>query len=332
MGNVLDLLVEGGIVLTMAGNGVGIIENGAVGICENKIAVVGPADEVCRKYTAHRVIHAANKVLMPGLIDAHIHTGIGLLRGVAQDLNNWMQHGMWPFETALRVDTDAVCKGSMLNIVEALKAGTTTFCDFDYPMMEIVKNHDLLGTRARVAELISELPRESKTAVGELYDFDSAEGNRKFNNNIRLIEAWHGQRNGRITCMFGPQGADMLSRELLGEVLHAAQKYDTGIHMHVSQGDREINQMCKRYGKRSIAFLDEIGYLDERLIAVHLTEATAEETRFLAGKGAGHGALQRQHRHYRRHRAARGGVSAGKRPPGAGLRSGAGKQLQQYVQ
>lgn len=287
MSKTLDVLIKGGIVLTITGAGVGLIENGAVGIAGSKIAAVGTSEDICRQYTAHRVINAENKVVMPGLIDAHIHTGIGLIRGVAQDLNNWMQHGVWPFETALRADTDAVRKGSMLNILEALKAGTTTFCDFDYPMTEIVKNHDRLGTRARVAELISELPRESKTAVGELYAFDSAEGNRKFENNLRLIEDWHGKSNGRITCMLGPQGADMLSRELLGEVRRAAQKYDTGIHMHVSQGDREINQMCKRYGRRTIAFLDEIGYLDERLIAVHLTEATAEETRFLAGRGAG---------------------------------------------
>jgi 5-methylthioadenosine/S-adenosylhomocysteine deaminase len=87
--------------------------------------------------------------------------------------------------------------------------------------------------------------------------------------------------------MLGPQGADMISRELLEEIRDAAQRLDTSVHMHVAQGDREIGQMVKRYGKRTIAFLDEIGYLNERLIAVHLTEATDEETEYLASKGAG---------------------------------------------
>ena len=77
------------------------------------------------------------------------------------------------------------------------------------------------------------------------------------------------------------------SKELLLEIQEAAFRLDTGIHMHVSQGDREINQMMKRYGKRSIPFLDEIGYLNHRLMAVHLTEATKEETQLLASKGAG---------------------------------------------
>lgn len=282
-----DVLFIHGIVITMQGKGVGIVEDGAVAVTGSQISAVGTTEQVLSEWSAHRVINASGKVVMPGLIDAHIHTGDALVRGVSQDLNNWMQHGLWPFEQELRKDTDAVCKGSLMNIVEALKAGTTTFCDFDTPMTQIVQNHVRVGTRARVAELISELPEKNKTAVGELYEFDPAQGNKKYCRNLDLIQRWHGRENGRITCMLGPQGPDMCSKELLMEIQAAALRLDTGIHMHVSQGDREINQMLKRYGKRSIPFLDEIGYLNSRLLAVHLTEATREETQLLASRGAG---------------------------------------------
>jgi 5-methylthioadenosine/S-adenosylhomocysteine deaminase len=87
--------------------------------------------------------------------------------------------------------------------------------------------------------------------------------------------------------MLGPQGADMCTPEMLKEIQELAEKYDTSIHMHVAQGDREMDQMMQRYGKRTIQYLDEIGYLNERLIAVHLTEATDEETEYQASKGAG---------------------------------------------
>lgn len=287
MSKTLDLLFTHAVVLTMQGAGVGIVEDGAVGVQGSRIAVVGPTAEVERAYAAHRVVDAAGKALLPGLIDAHIHTGDGLLRGVAQDLNHWMQHGIWPFEEALRRDTDAVCKGSLLNILEALKAGTTTFCDFDTPMTQLVQNHVKLGTRARVAELVSELPSKSETAVGELYRFDSAAGGRKLRRNLALFDTWQGAANGRITCMLGPQGADMCSRELLLEIKEAARRLDAGIHMHVAQGDRETDQMTQRYGMRTIPFLDSLGYLDHRLMAVHLTEATREETQLLARRGAG---------------------------------------------
>ena len=282
-----DVLFIHGIVITMQGKGVGIVEDGAVAVTGSRISAVGTTEQVLSEWSAHRVINASGKVVMPGLIDAHIHTGDALVRGVSQDLNNWMQHGLWPFEQELRKDTDAVCKGSLMNIVEALKAGTTTFCDFDTPMTQIVQNHVRVVTRARVAELISELPEKNKTAVGELYEFDPAQGNKKYCRNLDLIQRWHGRENGRITCMLGPQGPDMCSKELLMEIQAAALRLDTGIHMHVSQGDREINQMLKRYGKRSIPFLDEIGYLNSRLLAVHLTEATREETQLLASRGAG---------------------------------------------
>jgi 5-methylthioadenosine/S-adenosylhomocysteine deaminase len=177
--------------------------------------------------------------------------------------------------------------GSMVNIIEGIKAGTTTFCDYDANMNEIVKNYVKVGARARVAELVNEIPDNiGDVPVGELYPFDSSIGERKLQNNIKLLDEWHGAENGRIICMLGPHGPDMMSVELLLEMKRLAEVYDTKLHMHVAQGDREIDQMEKRYGKRSIPFLHEIGYINERLLAVHLTEATNEETELVAKLGA----------------------------------------------
>lgn len=282
---VLDILILNCVVITMEGKGLGIIEKGAVGIKDNKIEVVGESREVEKNHTAHRYIDATGKVVMPGLIDAHIHTGIGILKGLSQDVDNWMQKGLWPFTKALT--QEAKVKGSMVNIMEGLKAGTTTFCDYDEPMLDIVKNHATLGTRARVAETVNEMPADlSGLKIGDVYPLDPSIGQQKLQKAMKLVDNWHHQQNGRITCLFGPQGPDMVSKELLLEIKELAIKHQTKIHMHVAQGDREINQMIKRFGKRSIQYLDEIGYLDEYLMAVHLTEATKEETRLLAKKGA----------------------------------------------
>ncbi|RXJ01322.1 amidohydrolase [Anaerobacillus alkaliphilus] len=281
----VNYIIKNAFVMTMEGKGVGMIENGAIAIKDNKIQAVGTSDDISRDYTADEVIDGKNKLVMPGLIDAHIHTGIGILRGVSQDINNWMQEGLWPFMKHVTVEDNV--KGSMMNIVEGIKAGTTTFCDYDGNMNQIVENYVKVGARARVAELVNEIPEDiGDIPVGELYPFYSEIGNRKLNNNIRLMEEWHEAENGRITCMLGPHGPDMMSLELMLEMKSLAEKYDTKLHMHVAQGDREIDQMVKRYGKRSIAFLDEIGYLNERLLAVHLTEATKEETMQVARSGA----------------------------------------------
>jgi 5-methylthioadenosine/S-adenosylhomocysteine deaminase len=281
----VSTIIEHAVVMTMEGKGVGIIEDGAVAVKGNLIEAVGPTVEIKRDYSADEVINGENKLIMPGLIDAHIHTGIGVLRGVSQDIHNWMQEGLWPFMKHLSADGHV--KGSMINIIEGIKAGTTTFCDYDSHMTKIVENYVKVGARARVAELVNEIPDDiGDVPVGDLYPFYSEIGERKLQNNIQLIEEWHEKENGRITCMLGPHGPDMMSLELLNEIKGLAEKYDTKMHMHVAQGDREIDQMIKRYGKRSIAFLGEHGFLNERLLAVHLTEATKEETETVAKSGA----------------------------------------------
>ncbi|WP_096437159.1 amidohydrolase family protein [Alteribacter populi] len=281
----VNLIIKNAFVMTMEGTGVGMIEDGAIAVKGNTIAGVGRTDEIVQQFSAEEIIDAQNKLIMPGLIDAHIHTGLGILRGVSQDIGNWMQEGLWPFMK--HVTAEDHVNGSMMNIVEGIKAGTTTFCDYDSHMNEIVNNYVKVGARARIAELVNEIPHDiGDIPVGELYPFHANIGERKLQNNIKLLEEWHEKEAGRITCMLGPHGPDMMSVELLKEMKALAEKYDTKLHMHVAQGDREIDQMIKRYGKRSIAFLEEIGYLNGRLLAVHLTEATKVETESVAKSGA----------------------------------------------
>ncbi|MBN9391580.1 MAG: amidohydrolase family protein [Chloroflexi bacterium] len=281
----IDLLVVGPHFLTMQGEGVGYLPDSALAVDRGRIVAIGPAAQLTGLFQAERTIQARNKVVLPGFIDAHMHTGMGLLRGLAQDTSFWMMYGLGPFADVLNANPDAVNAGSRLVILEALRNGTTTFGDLGHNMPVVCQFIEKAGVRGRVAVMIREaLPRIY--APGELYEFDPAFGQRLLNDNIELAEKWHGQANGRITVMFGPQGADFASREMLLKVRQLALSYGTKIHMHVQQGDREIAQLMQRYGKRPIAWLDEIGYLDKNLLAVHLTEATEEEAALVARRGA----------------------------------------------
>jgi len=280
----LDIIIHDALVLTMTGKGAGAIEKGAVGIKGNKIVCVGESEGIIKEFRAERIINGKDKLVMPGLINCHIHSSMSLYRGVAQDTRAWLQKGIGPFMK--HMTESEIIIGSLLSIIEGVKSGTTTFCDFDYPMSKIAENYKKAGVRARLATLINELPDNlDELTLGELYPFDPGKGEKRLSDNLKLLEEWHGKENGRITCMLGPQGPDMLSMELLEEIKNLSKKYGLMIHMHVAQGDREINQMEKRYKKRSIQFLDEMGFLNKNLIAVHLTEATEDEARYLAKKG-----------------------------------------------
>ena len=143
-----------------------------------------------------------------------------------------------------------------------------------------------MGTRAIVTEMVNEMLKKLTDNKTGLYAFDPVVGEEKFNRALALYDAFEGTENGRITVGFGVQATDMLSTELLCRMYREARSRNKKFMLHLEQGDREIDQMQRRYGKRSIAYLEELGMLDENMLAVHLTESSGEDAKYLAGKGA----------------------------------------------
>lgn len=287
MNEYADILVTHGHLFTMQDEGVGYIPDGAVAITGSRIAAVGPTAELVGRFAAGRELNATGCAVLPGLIDAHMHTTWAVARGVAQDVTHWMQKALAPY--ARHMTPEIALAGAKLNILEALKAGTTTMGDYTRPMPGWAEFFAQVGVRARLTPTINALPPGGMAGwkLGDLYPFDAAAGQRAIDEAVAFARDWHGAAEGRITVMLGPQAADMLPREQLLQIKRIADREGLMIHMHVAQGDREINQMLKRYGQRTPAFLQELGYLDDQLLAVHLTEATDEEAGLIARSGAG---------------------------------------------
>lgn len=280
----LDLLIHNGYVITMEENGTGIINDGAVGISGNRIAAVGPSDDIMKTYSSHRYIDASGKVVMPGFIDVHTHTSNAIVRGCSQDIDDWMYRGLLPLLSM--AETQELVDGSMLNIIEGLKSGTTTFADFDVPMLNMVDNHIKAGSRAVVSEIVNELTDEIMNVFPDvLYPLDPSIGQRKLANNTTLVERYHESCGGRIICRYGPHAADLCSKELLLQLKAEAEKREVDLFIHLAQSQREIWQVSTRYGKTPVCHLQELGYLSEHLVAAHLTHATPEEIRLVAQSG-----------------------------------------------
>ncbi|MBN1579387.1 MAG: amidohydrolase family protein [Anaerolineae bacterium] len=282
----VDTLIVHAYLFTMRGQGVGYVADGAVAVKDGCIAAVGATDELSAYFRAAEIIDAGNCAVLPGLIDAHMHTPLSIVRGVAQDVQHWMQQALAPYSR--HITPEAALAGSQLNVLEALKAGTTTFVDYTRPIAGWAEFFNQVGVRARLTPTINALPSGGMAGwkVGALYPLDEAAGQKSLADAVAFARDWHGKSNGRITVMLGPQAPDMISREQLLQVKQVAEREGLMIHMHVAQGDREIDQMLKRYEQRTPAYLDEIGYLDEQLLAVHLTEASDEEAALIARRGA----------------------------------------------
>jgi len=281
-----DTLITHAHLFTLSGPGVGYLADGALAVQGRRIAAVGPTPELTVRFQADATIDATGCAVLPGLIDAHMHTPWAVARGVAQDVAHWMQKALAPY--ARHLTPQAALAGSRLNTLEALKAGSTTQIDYTRPVPGWVEVFEQLGVRARLTPNINALPPGGMAGwkVGDLYPFDEAVGQAAIDAAIAFAHDWHGADGGRITVMLGPQAPDMMSREQLLQVKRLAEREGLMIHMHVAQGDREMDQMLKRFGQRTPAYLDKIGYLDDQLLAVHLTEASDEEAALIARRGA----------------------------------------------
>jgi 5-methylthioadenosine/S-adenosylhomocysteine deaminase len=286
MVELVDTLVTNAHLFTMAGQGVGYVADGAVAVRDSRIVAAGPTPDLTARYQANDLIDATNCAVLPGMVDAHMHTSLAIIRGVAQDVAHWMQRALAPY--AKHITPAASLAGSRLNVLEALKAGTTTMGDYGVPVAGWPEVFVEFGVRARLTPRISYLPPGGMAGwkVGDLYPFDPEAGQAATDAAVAFCQAWHGAASGQITVMLGPQGPDMIPREGLLQIKRVAERNGWMLHMHVSQGDREIEQMIKRYGQRTPAFLEALGYLDEQLLAVHLTEATDEEAALIARSGA----------------------------------------------
>ena len=134
-------------------------------------------------------------MLLLGFIDAHMHTAMALLRGLAQDTRNWMMYGLGPFSAQL--SEAAMAAGTRLAVIEALKAGTTTFGDYGWSMDDACAFLQRVGARGAITVTIREVvPRMHDP--GELYEFDSALGDQRLAENLRVFDRWHTAANGRV--------------------------------------------------------------------------------------------------------------------------------------
>ncbi|MGD2200854.1 MAG: amidohydrolase family protein [Candidatus Bathyarchaeota archaeon] len=282
-----DIFIKNGYILTMTGEGVGMIEDGAVAVEGNVIVAVGETAALEGDYgSAERIFDASGKAVLPGFVDAHIHTSMSLLRGEGQDVPEieWMLKTMAPFTPHITTEHDI--KGTALGVLEALKAGTTCFGEIGGDMAPMAENvFAPSGVRAHLANTINEIGPDSRPDAHRPYIFFPDIGERKLKEAIDFIDNWHEAEGGRITCMFSPHAADMMSEEMLLRVKEEADSRGMMSHIHVAQGGREAIQIKLRYGTTTVRYLDSIDFLDETVIAAHCHQTTDEEVGILADRG-----------------------------------------------
>ncbi len=274
--------------MTFSGKGLGIISNGALGIEEGKITYVGTTDSLNYKQ-ADKVIDGTDHITMPGLINAHTHTGVTLLRGGAQDLPEieWMHKGLGPFMKWL-TPNDLVT-GTKLAVLEGLRSGTTTFAEYAGFVSNLV-NQVYLPFKVRMVaiETVNEVSSDrAHLKPTDLYEFDHSKGEAALKRANDIFQEFKGEK--LVISMYGPQALDFCSIPLLLDIKQQAIDRDCKIHMHVAQGERERLQITGRFGKNqtTIKILEKNGLLNDRLVAAHIHDTTSDERSLMVKSGVG---------------------------------------------
>ncbi len=282
----MDIGITNTWLITFKGKGLGIIPNGGLGIEDGLISFVGKSSDLDHK-KADRIIDGTNHITMPGLINAHAHTGLTLLRGCAQDLPEieWMNKGLGPLARCLKKED--LILGSKLAVLEGLRSGTTTFAEYAGLVSSLVQEVYLpLKARVVAIETINEVSSDrASLKPKELYEFDESKGFGALKRANKLFQEFKGTE--LISVMYGPQALDFCSLDLLSDIKQQAIDRDCNIHMHVAQGERERLQIQGRFGTDSttVKILEKNGLLDDKLVAAHIHDTTIDERSLMVKKG-----------------------------------------------
>jgi 5-methylthioadenosine/S-adenosylhomocysteine deaminase len=268
----IDCLVTNGTLLTLA-QGSGPILNGTVAISGNTIIALGPKSEIEKRFEASKTIDARGGLIMPGLVNAHTHAPMSLFRGLADDLplKVWLEDYIFPAEWKC-VDEEFVHWGTLLACAEMIRSGTTTFADGYFFEERVAEAVSQSGMRALLAEGILDFPTPdslspSKTLI-KIEDFI------RFYSDSSLIRP----------TLFA-HSAYTCSPELLKKCRQVADRFEVPLIIHLSETQNEVEEVFKRYGRRPVDHMENLGLLSPNLIACHCVWLMDAEMDLLARRG-----------------------------------------------
>jgi 5-methylthioadenosine/S-adenosylhomocysteine deaminase len=270
----VDLLVLGGTIVTMDGTR-RVIDDGGIAVAGGRIVAIGPRDEIQRGFTARKKILAFGKVLTPGLINGHTHVPMVLFRGLADDLDlqEWLTKYIFPAE-AKNVTEEFVRVGARLGLAEMIRGGTTTYCDMYYFEDAIADETAKAGVRGVLGETIIDFPvADNKT---------NAEGMAYVE---RFVSRWKGHE--LIVPAIAPHAPYTVSEAHLRAVRAFSDRTGAPIVTHISETKRELDDSVKDKGASPVAYLDRIGFLNNRVIAAHVVWPQGTDIAILKRRGVG---------------------------------------------
>ncbi len=272
--NTADWLLVHGTVITMDATR-RIIADGAVAVRGDSIVAVDTAAKLTEEIAAVNSVDCTGCAIIPGLVNAHTHAPMTLLRSLADDLrlDVWLYGYMIPVEREF-VGADFCRVGTLLACAEMIRSGVSTFADMYYYEEEVAYAVAEAGMRAICAETILKFPSPDATSYEESLEY--ARG---------FIERWRG--HPLVIPGVAPHAAYTVTPELLRASARLAIQYDVPLQIHVAETSQEVEDSRARYNVPIVPWLERYGVLDTKMIAIHCVHLEEGELRTLQKYGAG---------------------------------------------
>jgi 5-methylthioadenosine/S-adenosylhomocysteine deaminase len=266
----VDLLVRGGTVVTMDAEE-RVLVGGSVAIRGDRVEKVLAASEPVPE--ARETLDARGHLVLPGLVNAHGHVPMILMRGLADDLPllDWLNKVVFPAEARF-VDADFVYWGTLLACVEMARSGTTTFADMYYFEDEIARATDKAGLRAVLGQTVIGFPApDYKTTEAALAGTEA------------FLKRWKG--HSRIVPSVAPHGLYTTPLDAVRRARELSRRYGVPFQIHAHESDDEDRLVREKLGNTALSVLEDAGLLGPDVLVHHAITTTDDDIRLLARRG-----------------------------------------------
>jgi 5-methylthioadenosine/S-adenosylhomocysteine deaminase len=270
----VDILLTNGYLVTMDSQ-MNLYPAGAVAVKDNLIVAVGPSAELETTYQATTTIDCQNCIISPGLINAHTHAPMTLLRGLADDLrlDVWLYGYMMPVEREF-VDLNFCYTGTLLACAEMIRSGVTTFCDMYYNEAEVARATVEAGMRAVLAQTILKFPSPDATNYDQSLDYCR-----------HFIEQW--SNHPLIIPAVGPHAPYTATSDMLQNCVALATEFDVPLHIHVAETTLEQENSLSQNNTTVVPWLEKYNLFQAKVIAAHCVHLREGEMHTLHQHRAG---------------------------------------------
>ncbi len=264
----VDTLLVGGVVVTMNRH-YDVFPAGALAVRGNAIVAVGPADELLAAYEADHIVNCDGQIIMPGLVNAHTHVPMTLLRGLADDLrlDVWLLGYMMPVEREF-VSPEFCYQGALLACAEMIRSGVTLFADMYYHEADIAEAVAKVGMRGVLGQTVLKFPAPDAQSYEESLAYAR-----------QFIRDW--KDHPLITPAIAPHAPYTSTDTIIRACVELAQEYDVPLLTHIAETRLEVEENLRDHDMTVVPWVQSLGLFSAKVLAAHCVHIDQAEMRIM---------------------------------------------------